>query len=464
MDVGLNQEALNSPHSSLFRLGSLLNELESAHGCIEERIRQLEAVTSRAMQRRIWRQHNTTHQTLNNPMESPTEVRSDDALISNGVDVTVRHNDDILRSSGVGVADQEITLGAGKLVKRNNTHLIAKALGTDTDVQNIKGDKRRFFDCNICLNNAREPILTQCGHLFCWSCFHHLSYVHLNVKECPACMGEVTDASVIPIYGNGNNTKSEKSKLIDSVSKVPPRPGAQRVESLRQKVINRRPSSSVIDWNVRVYNRIVEMEERSRSEENGERWVNQSFTSQAQNNQHHDSSQVSRRLSQGSASFSFLSSAMNSAVDSVERLVDNLEDSIHRFGMRTNYQRRSGDIGGNSFSGITAAAVQTNQILDNNEADMDLILGHHPSSSFSSNAVLPSENQNVGESSSVTPISSSSTRRRAERSRNIELENRLESNSMAAHSSSTSRRRSELPGVSDADNRSIRESRRRRLM
>ncbi|XP_050208974.1 uncharacterized protein LOC126659691 [Mercurialis annua] len=385
------------------------------------------------MQRRIRRQHNNTHQMLDNPMESTTEVRSDDALISNGIGVSVNHNDGILRSSGVGVAAPEMALEAGKFVKRNNTHLIAKALGTDTDVLKIKGYKRRFFDCNICLTNAREPILTQCGHLFCWSCFYHLSYVHLNVKECPACMGEVTDASVIPIYGNGNNTKTQKSKLIDSGSKVPPRPGAQRVESLRQKVINRRPSSSVIDLNIRVYNRIVEMEERSRSEENGERWVNQSFTSQAlpvmqaQNNQHHDFSQVSRRLSQGSASLSFLSSAMNSAVDSVERLVDNLEDSIHRCRMRTNYQRQSGDIDRNSFSSITAAAVQTNQILDNNEADVDLILGHRPSSSFSSYTVLPSENQriiNVGESSSVTPISSSSTSRRAECSRNIELQNR----------------------------------------
>lgn len=26
------------------------------------------------------------------------------------------------------------------------------------------------FECSICLEMAKEPVLTQCGHLFCWSC------------------------------------------------------------------------------------------------------------------------------------------------------------------------------------------------------------------------------------------------------------------------------------------------------
>ena len=24
------------------------------------------------------------------------------------------------------------------------------------------------FECNICLEDVREPIVTQCGHLYCW--------------------------------------------------------------------------------------------------------------------------------------------------------------------------------------------------------------------------------------------------------------------------------------------------------
>ena len=28
------------------------------------------------------------------------------------------------------------------------------------------------FECNICLKMAREPVVTSCGHLFCWSCLY----------------------------------------------------------------------------------------------------------------------------------------------------------------------------------------------------------------------------------------------------------------------------------------------------
>ena len=28
------------------------------------------------------------------------------------------------------------------------------------------------YDCNICLEIANEPIITTCGHLFCWPCFY----------------------------------------------------------------------------------------------------------------------------------------------------------------------------------------------------------------------------------------------------------------------------------------------------
>lgn len=63
--------------------------------------------------------------------------------------------------------------------------------------------------------------------------------IYLNIKECPVCDGEVTDAEVIPIYGNGDDCDGTKPKLEDCGISLPPRPNAKRVESVRQKIINR---------------------------------------------------------------------------------------------------------------------------------------------------------------------------------------------------------------------------------
>ncbi|CAH8355944.1 unnamed protein product [Eruca vesicaria subsp. sativa] len=137
------------------------------------------------------------------------------------------------RNSTAGVIHER---SRERLVKNgeNKTYLIAKALNTERTSSTVPGG---YFDCNICLVKAQDPVLTCCGHLFCWGCFHQLPLVYLNIKECPVCDGEVTDAEVIPIYGNGDD--NSKTKLEGCGVLLPPRPHAKRVESFRQKIINR---------------------------------------------------------------------------------------------------------------------------------------------------------------------------------------------------------------------------------
>lgn len=100
------------------------------------------------------------------------------------------------------------------------------------------------FECNICLDLAEEPVVTSCGHLFCWPCLYQWLHLHCSHSECPVCKGEVIEATITPVYGRGSSgSMSQKGRRDggDSGLKIPPRPRARRVESWRQRI--RRPVS-----------------------------------------------------------------------------------------------------------------------------------------------------------------------------------------------------------------------------
>jgi len=90
------------------------------------------------------------------------------------------------------------------------------------------------FECNICLDVACEPVVTVCGHLFCWPCIYRWLHFYSTSKECPICKGEVTDKNIIPIYGRGVNAQISKNPIPNEDS-LPPRPHARRVDSWRQR-------------------------------------------------------------------------------------------------------------------------------------------------------------------------------------------------------------------------------------
>ncbi|CAL5015919.1 unnamed protein product [Urochloa decumbens] len=86
------------------------------------------------------------------------------------------------------------------------------------------------FECNICLDAAKQPVVTPCGHLFCWPCLYQWLHSHSAHSECPVCKGEVLEVNVTPIYGRGG--EEGDSANLD----MPPRPQANRRESLRQQL------------------------------------------------------------------------------------------------------------------------------------------------------------------------------------------------------------------------------------
>ncbi|KAJ8774917.1 hypothetical protein K2173_019921 [Erythroxylum novogranatense] len=48
-------------------------------------------------------------------------------------------------------------------------------------------DEAGDFDCNICLELAQNPIVTLCGHLYCWPCLYRWLNHHSQSHECPVC-------------------------------------------------------------------------------------------------------------------------------------------------------------------------------------------------------------------------------------------------------------------------------------
>ncbi|XAR56551.1 hypothetical protein NMG60_11037085 [Bertholletia excelsa] len=97
------------------------------------------------------------------------------------------------------------------------------------------------FDCNICLDSAHDPVVTLCGHLYCWPCI----YKWLNIQrsstsdthpKCPICKANISESSLVPLYGRGSSRSESdiKNPQLDLV--VPCRPPAHRVYNANQRL------------------------------------------------------------------------------------------------------------------------------------------------------------------------------------------------------------------------------------
>ncbi|EPB90518.1 hypothetical protein HMPREF1544_02577, partial [Mucor circinelloides 1006PhL] len=85
-------------------------------------------------------------------------------------------------------------------------------------------------------DTAIHPVLTLCGHLFCWSCLAQWLNAQSRNPTCPVCKAGCGKDKVIPIYGRG---KEEKDPRNDP--SIPTRPAGQRPPPIRDP---NRPATS----------------------------------------------------------------------------------------------------------------------------------------------------------------------------------------------------------------------------
>eukprot|EP01055_Gregarina_sp_Pseudo9_P001814 Gregarina_sp_Pseudo_9__1813@NODE_2232_length_1085_cov_13_557361_g2055_i0_p1_GENE_NODE_2232_length_1085_cov_13_557361_g2055_i0NODE_2232_length_1085_cov_13_557361_g2055_i0_p1_ORF_typecomplete_len300_score6_43zfC3HC4_2/PF13923_6/1_7e14zfC3HC4_3/PF13920_6/3e13ProkRING_4/PF14447_6/1_7e11zfC3HC4/PF00097_25/7_1e11zfRING_5/PF14634_6/7_4e10zfC3HC4_4/PF15227_6/3_3e09zfRING_UBOX/PF13445_6/1_3e08zfRING_UBOX/PF13445_6/2_2e02Ubox/PF04564_15/5_5e08zfRING_2/PF13639_6/5_4e07zfRING_6/PF14835_6/2_5e06zfNOSIP/PF159 len=120
-----------------------------------------------------------------------------------------------------------------------------KAPGTSAEaVSEPTSASKRPFDCNVCFDLATDPVVTRCGHLYCWPCLH--AWLQ-QARECPVCKAQVTKETVVPIYGQGQDAVDPRSKVRND--HIPQRPRPERVEAARRRP--QQPNQS--PWNLGVF-------------------------------------------------------------------------------------------------------------------------------------------------------------------------------------------------------------------
>ncbi|CAN4087232.1 unnamed protein product [Withania somnifera] len=88
------------------------------------------------------------------------------------------------------------------------------------------------FDCNICLDVVHDPVVTFCGHLYCWPCIYNWIQFQRTSSEnpdyqkpqCPVCKAEVSQKTLIPLYGPGQATKPSEGNVPSKGMVIPQRP------------------------------------------------------------------------------------------------------------------------------------------------------------------------------------------------------------------------------------------------
>ncbi|CAA2973779.1 E3 ubiquitin- ligase RMA3-like [Olea europaea subsp. europaea] len=100
--------------------------------------------------------------------------------------------------------------------------------------ENVNG----CFDCSICLDSAHDPVVTLCGHLYCWPCIYKwlqtqsFSFESDARPKCPVCKAYISTSSLVPLYGRGTSLSESESKKPQLDSTIPHRPRAAGLDTL----------------------------------------------------------------------------------------------------------------------------------------------------------------------------------------------------------------------------------------
>ncbi|KAH6778923.1 RING/U-box superfamily protein [Perilla frutescens var. hirtella] len=301
------------------------------------------------------------------------------------------------------------------------------------------GDEGSFFDCNICLDLAKDPVVTCCGHLFCWPCLYRWLHHHSDARECPVCKGEVTTKNVTPIYGRGNAVREPD---LDSSLKIPLRPQARRIESWRQ-TIQRTATAFTIP--------MEEMIRRLGSAFDLNRELAQIQT------RHSDGTRDSPERTNALLNRFLTSRGMRRERNPIlppDDVIDLTESSPPNYEMRDRDSRRLSSLLLRRSSSHRAASLSNLTSALNSAESLAAVESYFQSNPVERNPELPPPFDDRDSVSSIAAVIHSESQT---------VDNAIEIDSTVALSTSSSRRRNDASRISDVDSGDSRAPRRRRL-
>lgn len=114
-----------------------------------------------------------------------------------------------------------------------NVPLTEQIPGAAVPTSYQSADHESPFICNICLEiTNKDPVVTQCGHLYCWPCLYRWLNTQ-NTPCCPVCKAGVSRDNVIPLFIKGAE-HDPRNRPQNTAEDVPNRPGGRRPEPQQQ--------------------------------------------------------------------------------------------------------------------------------------------------------------------------------------------------------------------------------------
>ncbi|XP_004535356.1 E3 ubiquitin-protein ligase RNF185 [Ceratitis capitata] len=170
----------------------------------------------------------TAPQTTQTPSEGTVvKSTSDDATAGSAAAATTNNATKTTTSTAYSFTGSALGSDSTANIKNLKTETSTTTTTNGDSTANKKEEEKMddsIYECNICLDTAKDAVVSMCGHLFCWPCLHQWLETRPNCKLCPVCKAAIGKDKVIPLYGR-NSAKQE-----DPRNKVPPRPAGQRSE------------------------------------------------------------------------------------------------------------------------------------------------------------------------------------------------------------------------------------------